>query len=85
MIIGKKVILEIPEEKHLSKMLEWRNDPEFRQYYREYRVLSYENQLKWWKDKILNDDKKAIFQASTLAQKAFDFLEGLQEEEKKVA
>ena len=35
--------------------------------------------------KRLKDDKKAIFQASTLAQKAFDFLEGLQEEEKKVA
>ena len=61
MIIGKKVILDIPEEKHLSKMLEWRNDPEFRQYYREYRVLSYENQLKWWKDKILNDDTWQYF------------------------
>ena len=35
--------------------------------------------------KILKDDKKAIFQASSLAQKAFDFLEGLQEEQKKVA
>ena len=35
--------------------------------------------------KILKDDKKAIFQASTLAQKAFDFLDGLQEEQKKVA
>jgi antirestriction protein ArdC len=35
--------------------------------------------------KILKDDKKAIFKASTLAQKAFDFLEGLQEEQKKVA
>ena len=35
--------------------------------------------------KRLKDDKKAIFQASTLAQKAFDFLEGLQEEQKKVA
>jgi len=33
--------------------------------------------------KRLKDDKKAIFQASTLAQKAFDFLEGLQEEEQK--
>ena len=35
--------------------------------------------------KRLKDDKKAIFQASTLAQKAFDFLDGLQEEQKKVA
>ena len=43
MIIGKKVILEVPEKKHLTKMLEWRNNPEFRQYYREYRVLTYEH------------------------------------------
>ena len=61
MIIGKKVILEVPEKKHLTKMLEWRNNPEFRQYYREYRVLTYEHHLKWWEDKVLNDDTWQYF------------------------
>jgi hypothetical protein len=61
MLKGKKVTLHLPEEKHLKKMLEWRNDPNLRQFFREYRELSYEHQVKWWKDKALSDDSWQYF------------------------
>jgi len=60
-IIGKKVILDIPDESHLEKMRSWRNNPEFRQYYREYRVLSKQHQIRWWKEKVLEDDSWQYF------------------------
>jgi hypothetical protein len=61
MIIGKKILLDAIEEEHLPLLLKWRNDPNFRQYYREYRVLTLKQQKKWWKDKILNDDSWQYF------------------------
>ena len=61
MIIGKKVKLMGVEEKHLKKLMGWRNNPKFRQYYREYRILTLEDKHKWWKDKILNDDSWQFF------------------------
>lgn len=54
------------EEKHLPLLLKWRNDPKLRQYYREYRVLTIEQQKKWWIDKILNDDSWQYFVVKTL-------------------
>ena len=61
MIIGKKIRLVGVEEEHLKTLMGWRNDPKFRQYYREYRVLTLEDKYKWWKDKILNDDTWQFF------------------------
>jgi UDP-4-amino-4,6-dideoxy-N-acetyl-beta-L-altrosamine N-acetyltransferase len=61
MITGKKIILDIPQEHHLEKMLEWRNTPEFRKYFREYRVLSKEHQHKWWREKVISDDTWQYF------------------------
>ena len=54
MIEGEKIILDRVEEKHLPQLLEWRNDPENRKFYREYRVLTIEDKKKWYNDKILN-------------------------------
>ena len=61
MIKGKKIILDSVEEEHLPLLLKWRNDPNFRQYYREYRVLTVEQQRKWWVDKVLNDNSWQYF------------------------
>ena len=61
MILGENIILSAVEEKHLLKLMEWRNNPEFRKYYREYRVIGYEHQKNWWKSKILNDDTWQYF------------------------
>ena len=61
MIVGKKVILSGVEEHHLPILLKWRNDPNFRKYYREYRVLTMQDKYKWWNDKILNDNSWQFF------------------------
>ena len=61
MIEGEKIILDRVEEKHLPQLLEWRNDPENRKFYREYRVLTIEDKKKWYNDKILNDNSWQFF------------------------
>lgn len=61
MIEGEKIILDCVEEKHLPQLLEWRNDPENRKFYREYRVLTIEDKKKWYNDKILNDNSWQFF------------------------
>ena len=61
MIEGEKIILDHVEEKHLPQLLEWRNDPSNRKFYREYRVLTIEDKKKWYNDKILNDNSWQFF------------------------
>ena len=61
MIKGEKVILSQVEEFHLSLLLNWRNNPDFRKYYREYRLLTMTHQKRWWRNKILNDDSWQYF------------------------
>ena len=61
MLVGKKTVLERPKKEHLDKLLEWRNNPEFRQYYREYREISIEQQTKYWEEKMLGDDSIEYF------------------------
>jgi len=61
MIEGKKIILKVPEENNLEKMLMWRNKSENIQYYREYRYLTMQNQKEWFKNKIVNDDTWQYF------------------------
>ena len=40
MIRGKKVALRAVEKEDLPYLMEWRNRPEYRQYFREYRELN---------------------------------------------
>jgi len=61
MIKGKRIILRAVEEEHLSKLLLWRNM--YLPYFREYRVMGIEDQRRWWRDKILNDDSWQYFVA----------------------
>ena len=61
MIYGEKVILGPVERYHLPIMVEYRNDPDLRKYFREYRLLSLENQTQWWEDKILKKDPSWIY------------------------
>ncbi len=61
MIEGEKIVLDRVEEKHLPQLLEWRNDPANRKFYREYRVLTIEDKKKWYNDKILNDNSWQFF------------------------
>lgn len=61
MIRGQNVRLRAIEPDDLEQLLVWRNQPEFRRYFREYRELSSENQQQWYKTKVLNDPSTRMF------------------------
>lgn len=60
MLKGRYVGLRAIERVDLPKLLEWRNQPELRQYFREYRELSMEHQIIWYEN-ILNDPSNLMF------------------------
>jgi RimJ/RimL family protein N-acetyltransferase len=61
MIKGRKVQLVAVEREHLKQLLAWRNKPEFRKHFREYRELSMAQQNRWYEEKVLNDPTTLMF------------------------
>jgi RimJ/RimL family protein N-acetyltransferase len=61
MLKGQKTYLRAIEEKDLAKLLQWRNQPNFRKYFREYRELNWEMQFAWYQDKVVSDDRVRMF------------------------
>jgi UDP-4-amino-4,6-dideoxy-N-acetyl-beta-L-altrosamine N-acetyltransferase len=56
MIKGKKIELHKPERDDMILLLEWRNNPDHRKYYREYRESTLEDQLNWYDNVMTKDD-----------------------------
>lgn len=61
MIKGEKVYLCPLEQEDLELLRVWRNLPEFRKYFREYREISKEMQMKWYQAKVLGDSSTIMF------------------------
>ena len=61
MIYGTKTELCPIEEHHLPLMVKYRNDPNMRQYFREYRLISIEHQTEWWNSKVRKDPSWEYF------------------------
>lgn len=61
MLKGKIVGLRAVECDDLKTLLKWRNQPEYRKYFREYRELNMENQKRWFESKVLNDEHTRMF------------------------
>lgn len=61
MLKGQYVGLRAIERSDLSKLLEFRNRPEYRRYFREYRELSSESQKNWYEKVVLNDPNTIMF------------------------
>jgi len=61
MLKGKKVGLRSIEESDLKQLLEWRNQPEYRRFFREYRELNSSNQKMWFESKVLQDKNTEMF------------------------
>lgn len=57
---GDKVYLAPIEEEDLRQLMIWRNLPEFRKHFREYRELSYQNQKNWF-DSLAGDRTTLMF------------------------
>ena len=62
-IRGDKVTFRAIERDDLAQLRDWRNDPEIRTRTREFRLLSMENQERWYNG--LHDDKNTIMFAVT--------------------
>lgn len=61
MISGNQVYLTPIEREDLPQLMKWRNIPEFRKHFREYRELSKEMQENWYNTKVLNDTSTIMF------------------------
>ena len=61
MLVGSYVGLRAIEKADLSQLLTWRNLPDYRQFFREYRELSMENQLVWFQDIVLKSSHTCMF------------------------
>lgn len=67
MIKGKLTGLRAVEEEDLSQLLAWRNKPEFRRYFREYRELNSTQQRNWFELKVNGDPTTRMFSIVSLS------------------
>lgn len=61
MIKGLFTSLRAIAKDDLAQLLTWRNTPELRRYFREYRELNYEQQFSWFTEKVNNDPSTRMF------------------------
>ncbi len=61
MLKGKVVGLRAIEESDLDVLLGWRNQPDYRQFFREYRELNSNSQKKWFDTKAMADEHTRMF------------------------
>ncbi len=61
MLRGHQVGLRAVDRSDLEDLLAWRNRPEYRRYFREYRELSMDNQVQWFEKVVLGDRNTVMF------------------------
>lgn len=61
MLSGKLIKLVGIKRSDLRKLMEWRNNPDFRKFFREYRQISFDMQKRWYKEKVLSDPATMMF------------------------
>jgi len=66
MLKGKLVGLVAVEKEDLSPLLAWRNNPDFRKYFREYRELNLYQQEAWFNEKVVKDPTTIMFSVRRL-------------------
>ena len=61
MFKGQKIYLDAVNKEDLPSLMYWRNLPEYRKHFREYRELNMDMQLRWYENKVLNDNTTEMF------------------------
>src|SRR5205807_481081 len=61
MIAGQHVQLRAIERADLPSLLDWRNDPDLRRYFREHRELSSDDQTRWFEQVVIDDPSTIMF------------------------
>lgn len=67
MLRGTLVGLRAIERSDLPQLLSWRNQEDFRRFFREYRELSSEHQDRWFENSVMNDPRTRMFAIEELA------------------
>jgi len=60
-IRGQVVGLRAVDFRDLEKLLEWRNKPDFRRFFRERRELNWDQQKAWFFEKVMKDAQTRMF------------------------
>ncbi|MGF1464191.1 MAG: GNAT family N-acetyltransferase [Maricaulaceae bacterium] len=61
MLKARRTGLRAIEPTDLEPLRAWRNDPDLRQYFREYREISPDSQKRWYDTVVLGDDRTRMF------------------------
>ncbi len=61
MLKGKLVSLFAVEKEDLQKLRDWRNNPDLRKHFREYRELNLNQQENWFEEKVVKDNTTLMF------------------------
>jgi len=61
MLKGDLVSLYAVEKEDLQELRNWRNNPDFRKHFREYRELNLTQQEKWFEEKVVADKTTLMF------------------------
>ena len=61
MLKGKLVSLHAVEKEDLQQFRNWRNNPDFRKHFREYRNLNMRQQEIWFEEKVVKDNTTLMF------------------------
>jgi RimJ/RimL family protein N-acetyltransferase len=61
MLKGEKVSLYAVEKTDLEHFRDWRNNPDFRKHFREYRELNMRQQEIWFEEKVVRDNTTLMF------------------------
>ena len=62
MIKGKKIYLCAVEEQSIEQLREWRNTPDLRQYFREYREINSTMQKDWFHNRVMKNKDQVDFE-----------------------
>ncbi len=66
MLKGGKVNLMPIEREDLPLLKYWRNLPEYRKYFREYKEINNEMQEKWYDNKVIDDNSTLMFSIKSI-------------------
>ncbi len=61
MLIGNKIILEEIDPENVEQLRLWRNQPELRRYFREYKDITKDKQDVWYKERGNNSDVEHVY------------------------
>src|SRR3989338_7379769 len=61
MLKGNVISLRAVEREDLALLLAWRNKPEFRRLFREFREISMVQQIMWFENTVLDDPATRMF------------------------